>query len=175
MPARLPIDIEQLRVLIEEEKRTQHQVAQILACSLSVIERRCRRHGLKTQRTGPRSGSGHTNWKGGRKKVGRYWYLYDPQHPMATKNGYVAEHRKIMAQLLARPLLRTEVVHHKDANPDNNALSNLVLFQSNRAHLAHELAGRRPKWTPEGLARIRAGARAAASRRALKQRAAAKP
>jgi predicted transcriptional regulator len=169
------IDQEQLRHMIEVEKLTQRQAAEALGLCLSAIERACKRLSLTTQRTGPRGGDAHTNWKGGRIKVGRYWYLYEPSNPMATKRGYVAEHRKVVSDSIGRPLLPTEAVHHIDANPENNDLTNLELFQSNALHLRHELAGRVPNWTPEGLARMRAGVLKPRTRRSLKARAAKTP
>jgi hypothetical protein len=36
--------------------------------------------------------------------------------------------RLVMAEALGRPLLKTEQVHHKDGNRDNNALDNLELW-----------------------------------------------
>lgn len=74
---------------------------------------------------------------------------------MATKAGYVAEHRLVMAAMLGRMLLSTEVVHHDDGNPENNAPENLELFASNGEHLAHELAGRVPNWSEAGRAALR--------------------
>lgn len=159
------IDPEVLRGLIEEEMLTQHAAAERLGVGLSAVERACKRLGLKTQRRGPRSGEKHTGWKGGRVKVGRYWYRYSAGHPMATKRGYVAEHRLLMAELLGRPLLPTEVVHHIDGDPEHNDLSNLMLFGSNADHLRHELTGRSPAHTPEGKERMREAARATQSRR----------
>lgn len=70
-----------------------------------------------------------------------------PQHPLATKNGYVAEHRKILYDSIGsgphacrwcrrevRWLVRSKckpedgelVVDHLDNNPLNNSLENLV-------------------------------------------------
>ena len=44
---------------------------------------------------------------------------------MACKDGYIMEHRLLMAGKVGRLLTRTEVVHHLDHNPLNNALTNL--------------------------------------------------
>jgi hypothetical protein len=62
---------------------------------------------------------------------------------MARADGYVMEHRLVMALSLGRPLLRSEVVHHIDHNPANNAVENLMLFASNRDHKLYEASARR--------------------------------
>lgn len=146
-----------LREMIEDQKLTQAEVARRLDVHIATIERSCRRLGLKTQRTGPRGLDGHPNWKGGRYMVGRYAYVRADGHPLATKGGYVAEHRLVMEATLGRYLTRDEVVHHIDGNPENNHPDNLMVFQSNPDHLRHELTGRKPEWTEDGLARIRVG------------------
>ncbi|MBN2312337.1 MAG: HNH endonuclease [Sedimentisphaerales bacterium] len=53
----------------------------------------------------------------------------------------VDEHRYVMQQFLGRPLLRTEIVHHKDGNPRNNSIDNLRLM-SPQEHARHHLTGR---------------------------------
>ena len=166
------IDPEVLRRLIEIEMKTQKQAATELGLCLSAIERACKRLGLKTQRTGPRSGPGHPNWQGGRYMLGQYWYVYCPDSPMATKAGYVAEHRLKMANSIGRPLRKEEVVHHMDGHPENNELENLQLFESNEQHLKHELSGRVPNWTPDGMKRIEAGVLKSSILRKSKPRAA---
>jgi len=60
---------------------------------------------------------------------------------MARKDGYVGEHRLVVAQALGRALLRSEVVHHVDHNPRNNRLENLMLFASNQDHKRYEHHG----------------------------------
>lgn len=148
------IDLDRLRYLVEVEGLQQWKAAEALGCNRATIERWCRRLGLKTHRTGPRSGEGHTNWKGGKILIGRYWYIYAPNHPCRTQAGRVAEHRLVMESVLKRYLLPSEVVHHRDGNPQNNAPENLECFQSNAEHLKHELTGKIPKWTPEGFAKM---------------------
>lgn len=81
-------------------------------------------------------------WKGGvtyRRRRGNYVSVRYVRCPadllqMARRDGYVMEHRLIMARIVGRPLLRTEVVHHLDHAPLNNAPINLELWPCNRSH-----------------------------------------
>lgn len=157
MPVRVELDEERLRRLVEVDELPQWRVAEVLGVSRDTIVRRCRKLGLKTQRTGPRSGDQHTGWKGGRKLVKGYVYIYRPAHPGATKQGYVSEHRLVMEQKLGRHLDRREVVHHLNEDPADNRPENLALYASNAEHLRATRLGRCPQWTPEGMERIRIG------------------
>lgn len=158
------IDLDRLRALIEVEKRTQKEAAELLACSRSAIDRWCRRLGLATQRTGPRAGKRHPNWKHGVRIRKGYRYLYVPSHN-GRRGAYVAEHRLVMAAAIGRPLLRSEVVHHLNGDPMDNRPENLWVFPSNAEHLRHELKGRIPNWTAAGLEAIRLGVEKAARNR----------
>jgi hypothetical protein len=103
---------------------------------------------IRASMTGPNNPS----WKGGVtyfRKKGNYKpikYVRCPPvfHAMARKDGYVMEHRLMVAQEIGRPLLRVEVVHHEDHNPQNNVLTNFLLFASNRAHKLYEARGYPP-------------------------------
>jgi hypothetical protein len=53
---------------------------------------------------------------------------------MANKQGYVFEHRLIMAKLLNRPITKNEIVHHINGIITDNQPSNLKLFSSNGEH-----------------------------------------
>ena len=85
-------------------------------------------------------------WKGGttlKRAKGNYKgvrYVRCPQEwmEMARKDGYIMEHRLVMAQHLNRVLTRQEVVHHLDHNPANNKIENLMLFANNSLHKKFE-------------------------------------
>lgn len=94
-------------------------------------------------------------WRGGKivDKCG-YILVKSPGHPFATKAGYVREHRLIAEQKLGRYLTPTEVVHHVDDDPANNAPENLVVYETNGEHLADTISGQVPNWTKEGVRKI---------------------
>ena len=122
---------------------TQTHIATVLSVSKSAIERRIARLGLETARTGPRSGSGHRDWKNGR-SLDKHGYVrvWVPLHPQAAHSGYVYEHRIVMEIALGRYLNPKEVVNHRDGHPRHNWPANLEVFASNADHLRSELTAR---------------------------------
>jgi len=105
---------------------------------------RNRAYPYKGHRTVPESMKGANNpaWKGGvtmfRKKGNyaniRYLRAPDWAKPMARKDGYVMEHRLIMARVCGFLLTREEVVHHRNHNLQDTTDANLELWPNNRSH-----------------------------------------
>lgn len=86
-------------------------------------------------------GADNPKWKGGRRKrKGGYIdirvYPDNPFYSMAVQ-GYIPEHRLVMARALGRVLNSNEIVHHKDGNPENNQLPNLELCTPNNHKLSY--------------------------------------
>lgn len=73
----------------------------------------------------------HQNWKGGRTiSSDGYILLYNPEHPNASKSGYVLEHVFMMSQKLGRALSKNETVHHKNGIHSDNRDDNFELWSS---------------------------------------------
>jgi hypothetical protein len=70
--------------------------------------------------------------KGWYKASNGYIYIWEPDHPNSNKHGYVAEHTKVMASMLGRPLLPEEEVHHRNTQRDDNRPENLELWARGR-------------------------------------------
>jgi len=90
-----------------------------------------RRAGVDTTSDRHRSRERHHNWKGGFKTVEGYAMIMPtPEEALLCPpgvNGYVLEHRLVMAKALGRPLADEETVHHIDGNRARNDISNLQL------------------------------------------------
>lgn len=121
------------------------RIATMLGVSRSAIERGCARWGLQTSRRGPRGGSLHPEWEGGRcLDQDGYVLIYVPLHPQARRGGgRLGEHRLLAEVVQGRYLSPREVVHHLDEVPHHNWPDNLQVFACNADHLRHELSG---KW-----------------------------
>lgn len=132
-----------------------------MICSVDGCERPQRHRGwcsmhyqrvLKHGEPGPvgpidRSGSGNSNWKGGRVRGGherRYWMRHVPHHPAANSLGYVLEHRLVAEQSLGRYLEPGEVVHHINGDPRDNRPENLEVMTQAEHTRVHANRYRRP-------------------------------
>ena len=70
-------------------------------------------------------------------KCGEYLRVFAPEHPNASKQGYVLEHRVVAEQKIGRRLKRGEVVHHIDGNRSNNTTENLEVLTDSQHKLLH--------------------------------------
>ena len=71
----------------------------------------------------------NTEFGGHRKKrTDGYVYVYTPNHPKATKDGYAMEHILVMEKHIGRHLTEDEVVHHINKIRDDNRIENLALM-----------------------------------------------
>ena len=133
---RAPVDVDELRLLVEGKNYSQAEIADILQVSLSTIERTMRGLGLRSLRGRGSPGPRNYFWQGGRHvDRGGYVLVYQPNHPHAGANGCVREHRLVMEKLLGRYLEPGEAVHHIDRNRKNNLPSNLRLFSTHAEHM----------------------------------------
>lgn len=77
-------------------------------------------------------------------KTNIYFYVYKPEHELATKSGKVYMHRYVMAKHLGRHLTSNEAVHHKDEDRTNNKIDNLELLSLSE-HISQHM---RERYTP---------------------------
>lgn len=67
-----------------------------------------------------------------KKSSNGYILIYRPDHTNSQKDGYILEHRQVMSEILMRPLLPKEEVHHKNKIRDDNRPSNLELWTTSQ-------------------------------------------
>jgi len=156
-PRRIDWPVEQMRKWYEEDNLSLQMIADRLGQNVKTVNKAAKRFGFRMKRPGhvdyPRER--HPAWKGGKVVDKRgYILVHLPEHPLASKGGYVREHRLVAEAVLGRYLTPTEVVHHKDDDPANNHPDNLVVYETNGQHLAETLAGKCPNWSEDGKKRI---------------------
>lgn len=140
------VNIRELARLLDEQRMTIDQIAAHFGVSVASIVRRMRRHGLRSVRGHGSPMEHNFFWNGGRRREKPGYVLVKlPEHPYATKQGYVREHRLVVERKLGRYLHPSEVVHHRDGDPGNNDPDNLEVFSSHSEHMKHEWA---TKWYP---------------------------
>jgi len=136
---RLPAD--EMALAYWRDEKSTAEVASQFRCSQTTVRRRlAARAGLRSRgaSTKNRKGKCAPRWSGGRPRtVQGYVMVHAPSHPMASKAGYVLEHRLVASEHLGRTLGRKEEVHHLNGIKDDNRWENLVVVQSGKHQKLH--------------------------------------
>lgn len=83
-------------------------------------------------------GERNPKWGGGTYgATNGYVYEHAPEHPHATQDGYVMQHRLVVERAIGRVLTPAEEVHHRNHVRDDNRIENLELMASTSAHRIH--------------------------------------
>lgn len=150
----VPFTAHDLYKCYEDQEMTQQEIADKFNTTQKVVWGAMKKAGINARPAIKRDQRREKNssWKGGRVLVakskttrfsnGGYWYILNPEHPNAGKNGYVAEHIMVASEKIGRPLKKGECVHHLDMNKQNNDPANLSVCnrsQHRNYHLQLEL------------------------------------
>lgn len=130
-------EVERRDILRRAEKgESQQSIAEHYRTHQTRISGLLRMAGFETRKVRERHGS----WRGGRSMIQGYVGVLveseDPYASMRMGNGYVLEHRLVMARHLGRPLTPRETVHHINGKKNDNRIENLQL--RNGRHGKHE-------------------------------------
>ncbi len=87
----------------------------------------------------------YNNWAGGTCKHWRGYItiLVGPDHNLANSYGYALLHRVMMQEFIGRPLLKSELVHHRNGCITDNRISNLKITNRKEHMVLHNAI--RPK------------------------------
>lgn len=125
------------------QQKSLRQIRDETGLGINTIKRWLKKHGIQTRLDDEivRSQKSHklrenSRWKGKRNNNG-YRYIYHPNHPLASKSGYINEHRFILEQALGRIIDPDEWVHHDNMDKTCNFEGNLTVCTMQEHRHAH--------------------------------------
>jgi len=121
-----------LWVQYSERNLTVSQIAKKCGTGITTISRWAARFEIREMNPykGSRKGPENPYWRGGRYKDNKsgYVWVYNPDHPLCNKKGYILEHRLVMEKFIGRNLRSNEIVHHRNKVKDDNRIENLEII-----------------------------------------------
>jgi len=115
-----------------DERLPAHKIAKLCGVKPHIIWALLKKFRIKT-RTISEANKGNvgekaSSWRGGRiRATGGYINIFQPNHPHASGNGYILEHRLVMEKKLGRYLTKDEMIHHLNGIKTDNREENLLV------------------------------------------------
>lgn len=126
-----------------EDKLSQPEIARRYGVTQGAVHYWFRKWGIQARshddslillgKSGRFTGERNPRWNGGRHISGGYVMVRMPEHPKASRRGYVREHILVWEQANGRPLPEGWHVHHRNGIRDDNRPENLEAM----THVAH--------------------------------------
>lgn len=140
---------------LADGNRSTSEIAKIVGLPVKFVQSVVLRENLPRRPQGPHSGEKNQAWnKGLRIDRDGYLLMRFREHPNARRSGYFLAHRFVYEIVCGRILEKREVIDHVNGLHLDNRPENLCLFESNGLHLHSTVSGR-PRWSEEGMARMR--------------------